>query len=226
MVIYSASGWMFGSGDGEELRMPTLDRVWIFYIGLGILSIVGTFGYLFVLAGQWRCLMGSPERHGARWLMFFATTCLFFAPAINVASFIGGMQRAPQLSRGARSLTEMQFTTTGTYMQLASAGTGLLYTLFFLLFLRAVAKCHRSASHIGLVNFFFVLVGGLVAVSGYQLYARFQGLPPEEGPLKDLTLYLAGGWVLCYLFYLFLIGSIRSCIADSLQRVRSPLEIY
>src|SRR5207302_1175870 len=104
------------------------------------------------MGGQWRCLHGAAERHGARWLMFFCLTSLFAGPALNAASWVGGVTRGPDLQRGARTFGDIQFNTTGRTMQLASAVASLLYSLFFLLFLRAVARCHASRRHVMLVN--------------------------------------------------------------------------
>jgi hypothetical protein len=222
MVIWSAWGWLIGENNSPS-QLPDIGQMWIFYVGLGILSVVGTFGYLFILAGQWKCLLAAPERQGARWLMFFATTCLFLGPAVNVASFIGGVQRAPQLSRGVRSLGEMQFSLAGQYLQLTSAGAGLLYAVFFILFLRAVARCHDSRHGNGLANFCLVLVVLLVAGSGFWLYTAFYGIP-LRGELRQVPFLVAGGWLMSFFLYLYLIASVRRCIADSLNRIRSPYD--
>jgi len=221
MVVYSAYGWLFGPG-ARAGRLPPLSTIWMFYIGLGILSVIGTFGYLIVMTGQWKCQHGAPERNGARWLMFFCLVCLLAGPALNIASYIGGMQRYPELSRGAGSLRQMRFTTTGHYMQLASYAASVLYSLFLLLFLRAVARCHNSPGHVMVVNLGLALVGGLVCLSGYLGFLSFRGAMPEDGILQICT---AIGWLVTFVFYLFLIASVRRCILRSMERVCSPLDM-
>ena len=42
-------------------------------------------------------------------------------PALNIASFVGGLKAAPQFARGLAGLGHTRFTATGHYMQLASA---------------------------------------------------------------------------------------------------------
>src|SRR5215470_5520446 len=104
------------------------------------------------MSGQWRCLHGSSERHGARWLMFFCLTALLAGPVINGASMWGGVQRYPELRRGFAGLNQLQFTVAGRHMQLASVSAFALYSIVFMLFLRAVARCHGSSGHVVLVN--------------------------------------------------------------------------
>ncbi len=222
LVVYSAYGWLLGPG-ARPGRLPPLSTIWQFYIGLGILSTVGTFGYLMVVGGQWKCLHGAPERYGARWLMFFCLVCLLAGPALNIASYIGCVQRYPELSRGAASLRQIRFTASGHYMQLASAAASLLYSLFFLLFLRAVAHCHNAPRYVMVVNFALALVGGMVGLSAYMGYLSFRGMVSEDGMLQICT---SLGWVICFIFYLCLIGGIRSCINKSVARVCSPLEMH
>jgi hypothetical protein len=222
LVVMSAFNSLFAETT-TRTGLPSIGSLWLLYIGLGILSIIGTFGYLIIMGGQWRCLHGASERHGARWLMFFCLTCLFAGPALNIAAGIGGgMTRGPDLQRGARTFREVRFTARARYMQLAGAAASALYTVFFLLFLRAVACCHGSQAHVTLVNFFLVFVAVLLAVTGYVGYLHFNNLIKED---SDPRLYVLAGWGVCFLFYLFLIGSIRSCILQSIARVRSPLDM-
>jgi hypothetical protein len=224
LVVLSAYSWLFADGGARAAgRLPSLGAMWMLYIGLGILSVVGTFGYLITMAGQWRCLQGASERFGARWLMFFCLTCLFAVPTLNAAACIGGgLQRGPDLQKGARTFREVQFSPRARYMQLASAAASLLYSLFFLLFLRAVARCHASSAHVTLVNFFLVFVGVLVGLTVYVGYLSFRDMIRPE---NDPRLWILGAWGVCFLFYLFLIGAVRSCIIKSVARVRSPLDM-
>jgi hypothetical protein len=222
LIVGSAVSWIFAEG-ARAGGLPPMGAIWMLWIGLGILSVVGTWGYLTIIAGQWMCLHGASERHGARWMMFFCLTALLAIPALDIASGIGGnMQRGPDLNRGAIGFREMRFTKMARFMQLASAASGLMYSVFFLLFLRAVARCHASPAHVALVNLYLIFVAGLVAVT---VGVAFLGLRGKLPPGLDPVLWLGGAWVVCFLFYLFLIGAIRSCITRSLARVKSPLDM-
>jgi hypothetical protein len=224
LVLVSAYGWLFGDG-ARPNRLPSISVMWQFYIGLGILSVIGVFGYLIIMGGQWKCLHGASERHGARWLMFFCLTALLAGPALNGASFYGGVQRYPELRRGLRGLSQIQFTVAGRHMQFASAAATGLYSLLFLLFLRAVARCHDSSRHLVLVNVGIVLVILLLGGTVYTGYLAFKGDLPDDTPiLQDPRVWVAGGWLVLFIYYLFLIGSLRNCVKESLARVRSPLD--
>ena len=223
LVVLSAFPGLFGEGVTRPGGTLSIGSMWLLYIGLGILSIIGTFGYGLIMGGQWSCLQGASERHGARWLMFFCLTTLFAGPGLNAMACIGGgMRHGPDLQRGARTFAELQFSARARYMQLAGATATALYTVLFLLFLRAVAQCHASRAHVTLVNFYLVFVGTLIAITIYVGYLSFRGQIKED---SDPRLWVLGAWGVCLLFYLFLIGSIRACVVKSLNRVRSPLEM-
>src|SRR5262245_34815760 len=80
-----------GHQPGRPPGRPSMASLWQLYIGLGVLSVVGLLSYLFILAGQFRCMLGAAERHGARWFMFACITCLLIGPGLNIASGIAGV---------------------------------------------------------------------------------------------------------------------------------------
>jgi hypothetical protein len=210
-------------GMGEELKrskMPSNTSMWQFYIGLAILGLVGIFGYGMIIAGQFRCMMGASERHGARWFMFFCITCLFFGPALNIAAGIACAQKPPEFQQGAQGLAEIQPTQTGQYVQMAGFAAWVLYSLLFVLFLRAVAKCLDSHMHVALVNFYLIFAGFLVAGTAFVQFG-----PKNLAVTRDLMVTLGIGWGICFLFYIFVIASVRGCITTTMARVRSPLEM-
>jgi hypothetical protein len=222
LVIGSAVASILSQG-AQASGLPPMGAIWMLWIGLGILSVVGTWGYLTVIGGQWSCLHGASERHGARWIMFVCLTSLLAIPALDIASCVGGnLQRGPDLTRGAATFREMRFTKMARFMQLASAASGLVYSVSFLLFLRAVARCHAARAHVMLVNLYLLIVVGLVAITIGVIFMGLRGRLPAS---LDPALWLAGAWGLCFLFYLFLIAAIRSCITRSLARVKSPLDM-
>src|SRR5437588_8153263 len=46
LLFASAFNWLTGGSRGA---LPSLGSLWLLYIGLGILSVVGTFGYLIIM---------------------------------------------------------------------------------------------------------------------------------------------------------------------------------
>jgi hypothetical protein len=75
---------------------------------------------------------------------------------------------------------------------------------------------------VALVNLYLIFVAGLVAVTVGVICLDLRGeLPPRLDP----ALWLGAAWVVCFLFYLFLIGAIRSCTTRSLARVKLPLDV-
>jgi hypothetical protein len=65
------------------------------------------------------------------------------------------------------------------------------------------------------------LIGGTVYVG----YLAFKGEIAEEALSNDPRVWIVAGWALMFLFYLYMIGSLRGCIRSSLARVRSPLDM-
>ncbi len=222
LIVGSAVASLMARG-AQAGGLPPMGAIWMLWIGLGILSVVGVWGYLTIMGGHWRCLHGTSERYGARWLMFIVLTTLMAVPALDIASGLGGnMRRGPNLSEGAHTFREMRFTKMARFMQLASAASGVTYMVTFLLFLRAVARCHAARAHEMLVNLYLIIVVGLTAVT---IGVAFLGLRGKLPASLDPALWLAGAWGLCFLFYVFLIAAMRSCILRSMARVKSPLDM-
>jgi hypothetical protein len=210
---------LYGSGDNMSRARPSLGSLWQFYIGMGILSVVGLISYVFILGGQFKCMMGAAERNGARWFMFMCITSLIIGAAFHLASGVAGLRAYPDWRRGATTLQELQLTELGKVMQLAGFGVGLLYPLFFILFLRAIAACMNAYGYVKFINVYLVFAGALIAATAFMIYnpSYFTRHPTE-------TLLLAGGWVVSMLTYVVSILLIRVCIYQTMERLRSPLD--
>jgi hypothetical protein len=203
----------------QRNRTPPLGSLWQFYIGLGILSVIGLLSFVIILGGQLRCMLGAAERHGARWYMFLAITALIIGPAFHMASAFAGLRSFPDWKRGAMVLDELQLTELGRTMQLVGFGIGLLYPMFFILFLRAIALCMNSRGLAMFVNLYLLLAAGLTAVTGYLI------LNPAVFVRNPLALLLiGGGWVVSMIVYVVIILLIRVVIYQTMERIRSPLE--
>ena len=95
--------------------------------------------------------------------MFACLTCILAGPAMNVAAGISGVQRAPRFDHGWDGIKQLRYATEGVIMQVASAGVQVLGGVFFLLFLRAVARCFEDSRRVLLVHLYL----------GYMLFMAF-----------------------------------------------------
>jgi hypothetical protein len=215
---------LYGIPDGTSKlqRMRAVDNasLWECYIGMAIAALGTLFAFILIAGGQFRCMMGSAERKGARWLMFFCVTCLFIAPALNIAAGAAFTQRGLNFDRGARMFTEMKFTQTGQHLQLVGFGIGLLYPLTFLLFLRSCASCMHAKALTAVLSLFLVFA---LTVTGYTGYLIYNPIPTQASEM--LARLLGYGWLGLLLGYLGLIFATRLCLLNTIRRVRSPLEL-
>jgi hypothetical protein len=200
-------------------RTPSVSHLWQLYFGLAILVLVTLYAYAYVAGGLFRCMMGSSERHGARWFMFAALVCMFMGPAFHVAAGIVGIQRGPDFNRASTALNEIKLNQTGQNLQLIGFAIGLAYPLCFLLYLRAAASCLQARIHVLLLNLFLLFAFPLVALTGYSIYDdTFATKNAQVAALLNL------GWMGLSLGYLAIIFIMRLCILKTMERVRSPLD--
>ncbi len=203
----------------------------ILFAGALILFLTGLYGLATIVRGKWNCLMSAPDALNAKWMMFGSIVCVLTGPALNLSSgfVVEQKQGASRMSKSKDTLSvvvraiedfkeDPTALDTNRYIQLAGDLAGLLSTVFFVLFLRAVAlACNspvRARLAEGYLLFTILLVGAVVVF--LMNPARFLARP-------DLLLGLAGGWLLCGLWYFFLILNTISCIGATLSGPRSPL---
>jgi hypothetical protein len=162
--------------------------------------------------------MGAPERYHAKWLMFACMTCIIMGPALNVASSIAGVKRGPNFLRANGPGIEVsEF---GGLMILASSVISLGSMVFFLLFLRAAARCFENSS---LVTMAELLLGfNLLLVVGV-LFLRFNS--PQILLRIEVLSVLCGASLLCLVWFLVLIVKVRALINESLSQIKSPLDM-
>jgi hypothetical protein len=220
MVLIS----LYGLSDGPMPKgaKPSNFSYWMLYLGLGILSVIGIISYSIIVGGQFKCMMGTPERNGARWLMFMAIACLFFGPAFEIASGIANWQAIQELKKNPAAVRDFRLNPLGQWLHLIGFGITMLYPLCFTLFLRAVAVCLRAETHVMLVNTFTVLAMSLVAATGYMLY---QFPPGGKPPPAQMALLLFGGWFVMLILYIALIAVMRGCVVYVTGNLKSPLEV-
>jgi hypothetical protein len=214
---------MFGLRDAlMKGGRPHNGDLWQFYIGLGIISVIGLISFGIVVGGQFKCMMYASERQGARWFMFMCMACLLLGPAFHAAAGIASRQALAEIKNNPAKMRDLQFGPFAHRMQMTGFVISMVYPLCFILFLRAIAACLRSPIHVMVVNIFLVFAAVLVAATGYVLYNHPPGsmvLPPVE------ALALGGGWLVLGVLYIMLIVLTRICITTVMARVKSPLEM-
>lgn len=210
---------------GAKLKPGRLaiGHLWCVYAGLGILAISSLIAQGLILTGQWKCALNASERGWARWWMFFCLVSLLMGPALSLGSQLGGLQRGPEIARGAAGLEQIKFTTAGMVLQIASYGMGTLYVVAFCMFLQAAAQCMEARQHVLMVNLFLAFFLPLSVLTGY-LTVKIT-MDPFQLPKLIKPLALSGlGWVASIVLWLGMIALVRSCIKNTMRLVRNPME--
>jgi hypothetical protein len=177
--------------------------------------------YGLLITGQWLCLMYAPERCGAKWMMFSAMTCLVAAPVLNITASILVDQElarvhkkqdhtATGIMRGVRDYPEaIQEPDIYGYLRLAGSGLGMLSSVFFILFLRSVARCFEDRTRTILTEIYLGFTGLLMAGTFYLFFNGFESITAAA-----LLLAVGAGWLLNFFYYLFLITSLGNLTAS------------
>jgi hypothetical protein len=195
---------------GFRRHEVTDDDLTILLIGGGFLFFSSLYSGYLVLRGQWRCMMGAPDRRSARWMMFASMLCICAGPALNMASRFVGVttptmwpkeisahrSAARAVARYAEQLRDRNL---AGYMRLGGTIIAPFGPIFFVLFLRAIHNClgnHLSARFAELYLLFIVLlaVGTLSLLLGSRVYIR-----------SDLMALVGLFWLIALLWYFFLI---------------------
>jgi hypothetical protein len=225
IIGFLFAGFLVGASAFSLAKSPVgkplnLGHVWLFYIGMGMFSIIGTISYCKIAMGHWHVLKHSPERFGARWLIFACMTCFLMGPATNTVCSFAGVKKYPAFKRGPEGFRELEFDTTTRYLQLGTSIITLSSFVLFILYLRAVARCFNDTGRVAHATIYLMYMALLIAgTATVFLVRRDLFLRPET------SLVLAGGMLLGGAWYLYLIVSMRLCINDRMQYVRSPLEM-
>jgi hypothetical protein len=126
----------------------------------------------------------------------------------------------PHGAGAQRGFKRLKFTKVGSGMQLAGGILGLSSLVFFLLFLRAIGRCFLDTGRIVLVNAYLFFLALLIMGGAFVIFGS-----PGMLVKPPVLLGLGGGLVVSFLWYLYLIGTFRTCISDGLSQIRSPLEV-
>lgn len=206
-------------------------EIFLLFLG-GILAIAvsGFIGYPLILFGRIQCLVNVPERCGAKWLMFVCVLALIAGPALGIFAGVLGAGRDWELEKKGRKpkaaatrtleeampkLDKEMLTKSYFWLNVGSVVLSLTSEICFLLFLRAVAHCFHAQNRVAMVDFYFILVGGILVTILYVLF----GSPAL--PVAVVLLLLVGlGMIASVVWYLVLIGSVSWCVTDGIEQLR------
>jgi hypothetical protein len=205
---------LFGIDPAQRSKTSWQVRDIGLFLGLGAVAVASLYSYGCVVVGHWRCLMNAPERHGAKWLMFACITCVLAGPALNFASGVSGIQRAPKVQRGLKDIKEVHYSKEGAIMQAASAGINVLGTVFFMLFLRAVARCFEDATRAWMANLYLIFIVCVFGLTVMMIFASGEPALPTAHLLE-----LGAAWAAAFLGYLFMVASAHIGITSGLKRL-------
>jgi hypothetical protein len=197
--------------------------VLIFYV-----LLVGSL--ILVLRGKWMCLLAAPERCHAKWFMFMAMLLILTGPALNEGASLITESSPPAHSAKRNKITTkadllrsyedfkdegMPKLDTRGYVRLVGRIAGMVSSIFLVLFLRALALSLDSQVLARFTELFLLLACVLAAGVVGLVYkpAYFFARP-------GLVLGLAGGWLLCGLWYFCLILGAIAAVSSTLARPR------
>lgn len=201
-------------------KRMTIEHTWLFYGGLAISKITGLAAWGLIIAGQWRCLMSSSERNGAKWIIFMCMTCVVMSPVLHMLAVFGGMSTPVRWFAGPAAMQglKLKFTVAGTYIMAASLISAVLYKLSFWYYLQTVAACVGATKARIFVFMFMVLTFSMI---GFTAYWIFGGLHPNR--VTQYAPFVAGGWVLLSLYWVAMILVVKIAIEQTVSLVYDPL---
>jgi hypothetical protein len=220
-------GWMFAAGFFFACYSPLLahkplkiEHVWYFYIGAMILKLSGLLSWGLILAGQWRCLMSSSERMGARWIIFFCMTCVAMGPVLHMIAWFGGLSTPIKWTGGPQAIqaVRLKFTLLGIYVMSASLITAGLYKLSFWYYLQTIAACMEAKKARLFVWLFFVALLGMAGVTAWWFFGRL-----HVNRFSDLAPWIAAGWASVAVYWVLNIVVVKLAIDQTMALVYDPM---
>jgi hypothetical protein len=201
---------------GEKVSKQSADL--IVFLGFGFLGLASLVSFGLIIAGKWRCVMNAPERYAAKWLMFLCLFCLLMSPALHFAFSMSGQgaENYQQIKQhGKQGLSSINLQSLGGIMQLISTGLGLASTVFFILFLRAVACCFQRKACLWFIHLYLVYSCLLIGAS-VQVVLNAQKLLAKP----ELVLLLGAGWLVAVAWYVLIILTVRKTIVLGMGQMR------
>lgn len=206
-----------GWDDGPLVRMTSYsireDRDLFLLMGLLALGATALFSYVLVLAGQWRCLMYAPQRQHSKELMYICVNLVLLGLILNGAGIYLDAGSYLALREGFDSMTKLDLGRPGLLLQLGSLVVGLVGSLVFSQFLRGVAHCFQDQACVRSVDLNLGFVGLLLGGSAGVVFCV-----SRLSLRSEILPWLIGGWLLCFIWHLYLVYSAYRCVEDGLLR--------
>lgn len=214
-----------------DLKNVSVGMVWILFGGIGLITLLSLASYIMILAGKIRCAVHTPDRCGARWMIFTCILCLVVGPVLNFMSgFIPADQRGVEelQSKMMREdfrledhreelLAELWGPTFRVkfLMSVVGAVVGTMASIFFVLFFRAIGTCFKENRLIAATEFYLLYSLVLVGASGFILWNAFAG---QIEPLLILGMLI--GWFVNLIWYVFLVFFTRCVILSYCRDIK------
>jgi hypothetical protein len=202
-------------------------------IGLLVFVLGQGYSVVLIVRGSWACLLRSPERCHAKWLMF---ACILFVMIGPTCGFFSGFlcAGAPPPKHDAKAVEDDTVAgrlrnldqyrdrehvgTASGVLQIISHVLSMMSSLLFLFYLRAVARCWENEICVRLVDLYLAFVGILIAAA-----VGVFTLAPDKLAQMTISLGLGVGALLALLWFLFLLFMTASCISSGLASRQSVL---
>ncbi|MCI0639339.1 MAG: hypothetical protein L0Y72_29195 [Gemmataceae bacterium] len=173
----------------------------------------GGAGYLFLVLGQLRCLISSPQRHAGKELLFSAFLCSITTPFLFLgAHFLDGDKNYAFITDGIHNLAYVDLLHGGGLLQLCGLGLTLLNILLFSGFLRGTACYFNDERRARALTCYFWFMAFLVGGTfGMWLHSAHITHP-------DPWTALVTCWICALIFHALLIYSAIHCVAEGMLR--------
>jgi len=199
-------------------KMLKVEHIWMFYIGGAVLKIATLTAWGMVISGQFRCLMSSTERHGARWVIFFCLTCVVMSPVLHWAAWIGGLASPIRWNLGPEGFQRVRFSMLGLYLLAASAISSGLYLLSFWYYLGTVARCLEAPRAGLMVGMFTLIVGPAIGGTAYLMFSNV-----DRQRFELVAAVTAAFWLAVPVYWFLMVVVVKRTIDQTLGLVKDPL---
>ncbi|MCI0381299.1 MAG: hypothetical protein L0215_27250 [Gemmataceae bacterium] len=182
-------------------------------IGEVLAMVGGGAGYLFVVLGQLRCLISSPQRHAGKELLFSGFLCLITTPFLFLgAQCLDGDKNYAFITSGIHNLAYVDLLHGGGLLQLCGLSLTLLNILLFSGFLRGTACYFNDERRARSLTIYFWIMAFLVGGTfGMWLHSAHITHPDPWTALVTV-------WICALVWHALLIYSAIRGIAEGVLR--------
>jgi hypothetical protein len=208
--------------------------MWIFYLGMGIVGLLSIYTYVNIFVGKCRCAIHAPERCGARWYIFACLMCIVIGPVLSIVNSVAApttvvatenkeklrSEMLQQLqSQDGESTVLSELRRRCTVMQIISVLVSLSTTVFFVLFLRAIADCFEEKRLTIMIDAYLIFSSLLLGYTIFMVTAT-----KFDQSLLLILIILGVGGLISAGWYVAMVVYARTLILTKVANVRSPLE--